>query len=231
MPSTIIVNNFTHPIIEADNRDPDVSWQHHLDRGSLGGDDLAYPFGTTVQAPAAGRFTYIQGNGSGGNLGQIHMADGRMIELMHLSARIAAEGSMVVIGQDVARSGASGFGDPNHYAPHLHVHLILVGGARVNLFHYFTSVTPATAAPAAVGKPITLPITLNRTRKKPTMLGFAMTNHGVMQWAVGVEKGVWLPVETQDDANAIAAIIGSFTVISVAAWNATKAAYLGTPTA
>jgi hypothetical protein len=63
------------------------------------------------------------------------------------------------------------------------------------------------------------------------MLGFAMTNHGVMQWAVGVEKGVWLPVETQDDANAIAAIIGSFTVISVAAWNATKAAYLGTPTA
>jgi hypothetical protein len=91
------------------------------------------------------------------------------------------------------------------------------------------SVTPA--APAAVGKPITLPITLKRTRKKPTMLGFAMTNHGITQWAVGVEKGVWLPVETQDDATAIAAIIGSFTVISVAAWNATKDAYLGTPTA
>lgn len=223
MPS-IIVNNFTHPIIEADNRDPDVSWQHHLDRGSLGGADLAYPFGATVQAPAAGRFTYIAGNGSGGNIGQIHMADGRMIELMHLSARIAAEGSMVVAGQDIARSGASGFGDPNHYAPHLHAHLILVGGARVNLFHYFTSVTPA-----SVAKP--LPITLKRNRKKPPMLGFAMTNHGVTQWAVGVEKGVWLPVETQDDASAIAAIIGSFTVISVASWAATKAAYLGTPAA
>lgn len=139
---TVITNNFSFPVILADRRDANVSWQHHLNRGSAGGVDLAYPFGAVVLSPADGVFRYIAGTGSGGNIGQVRMDDGRIIELMHLSAPIARSGARVSTGQQLAKSGASGFGKPNYYAPHLHVHLITAGGTRVNIFNYFGTPLP-----------------------------------------------------------------------------------------
>jgi hypothetical protein len=151
---TEIVNNFSGLVIAVDNRDPATSWKNHLKRGSAGGVDLVYPYGTPVLSPADGVFKYTQGKGSGGNIGSIHLDDGRVIELMHLSAASVKSGTRVKVGTQIGLSGASGYGKPHYYSPHLHVHLITAQGARVNLFNYFTK---STITPVSNGKPITVP--------------------------------------------------------------------------
>lgn len=139
-----ITNNFTYPVIQLDSKDPDISWQHHLDRGSSGGVDLAYPYGSRVLANADGVITNIQGSGSGGWIAQLKMSDGRYIEYMHLSGFSRSAGASVRIGDEIGRSGASGFGSMTHYGSHLHVHLY-IGATRVNLFHYFSETAQPTA--------------------------------------------------------------------------------------
>jgi len=135
-----ILNNFTYPVIKVDDRDPDVSWANHLKRGSAGGVDLAYPYGSPVYAPADGSYQYFDGNGrigkgSGGNIGRLRLPNGSYIEFMHLSSGRA--NGKVKTGDFIGKSGASGFGNLWHYSPHLHVH-IYIGGVRRNLWHYFT---------------------------------------------------------------------------------------------
>ncbi|TFC35073.1 M23 family metallopeptidase, partial [Cryobacterium sp. MDB1-18-2] len=134
---TAIYNKFTNPVISDDNRDADISWQHHIQRGSLGGVDLAYAYGTPVTASADGVVTNVPWYGTGGNTARLRLADGRYIEYMHLSQFTLASGTSVSVGTQIGLSGASGNGDPNFYAPHLHVHLYS-GGIRQNVFHYFS---------------------------------------------------------------------------------------------
>jgi len=143
-----IVNNFTFPVILADDRNADVSWAHHRARGSLGGVDMAYPYGSVVLANAAGTIKNLPNTGSGGNTVQLHMDDGRYIEYMHLSKFLKSTGDTVKLGDKIANSGASGFKQANYYAAHLHVHLY-TPSTRVNLFHYFKTVV-APAAPPVV---------------------------------------------------------------------------------
>lgn len=133
-----IVNNFSYPVILDDNRDPDVSWTNHVRRGSSGGVDLAYPYGSPVLANAAGRITNIAWYGTGGHTVRLTMDDGRYIEYMHLSQFSVANGASVSVGSRIGLSGASGNQNLNYYAPHLHVHMY-IGATRVNLFHYFGS--------------------------------------------------------------------------------------------
>ena len=139
-----IVNNFTFPVILYDNRDADQSWTRHQETG-LGGVDLAYPYGSPVLATADGFMQYFDGNGrvgrgSGGNIGRLRLADGSFIELLHLSKSMKT--GPVKIGDVVALSGGSGYGNLWYYDPHLHVH-VYIKGVRRNLFDYFT--TSATA--------------------------------------------------------------------------------------
>lgn len=135
--TTPIFNNFSRPVILADRRNADVSWNNHIKRGSAGGVDLAYPYGTPVKACASGVWEYIAGDGSGGNIGRIHLAEGGYTEYMHLSVNTHPSGSHVTAGAVVAKSGASGFGKDRYYSPHLHVDLVTPAGQRVNLFHHF----------------------------------------------------------------------------------------------
>jgi murein DD-endopeptidase MepM/ murein hydrolase activator NlpD len=149
-----VVNNFDYPVIAVDARDWDVSWQHHIERGSAGGADLAYPYGTPIKAPMAGVFTYTEGKGSGGNIGRIAASDNTVVELMHCSARLVPNGSTVQIGDDVVKSGASGFGKARYYAPHLHTHAV-VNGVRRKLSSLFSksTTTPAGESGAVITNP------------------------------------------------------------------------------
>ncbi|TDW31030.1 M23 family metallopeptidase [Cryobacterium psychrophilum] len=147
-----IIDNFTHPVILVDDRDPETSWANHLKRGSSGGVDLAYPYGSEVRAPADGVFQYFDGNGrvgkgSGGNIGRLRLPNQDYIEFMHLSS--GSPDRDVKTGDLLGRSGASGFGNLWHYGPHLHVH-IYIGGVRRNLFHYFTATSSAAASSSSV---------------------------------------------------------------------------------
>jgi murein DD-endopeptidase MepM/ murein hydrolase activator NlpD len=123
----LIVNNFDYPVIAVDKRDWETSWANHRRRGSAGGADLAYPYGTPVRAPMAGVFTYTRGFGTGGNIGRIAAPDNTVVEIMHLSEALVANGAWVNIGDVFVKSGASGFGLPRFYAPHVHVHAIIRG--------------------------------------------------------------------------------------------------------
>ena len=149
-----ITNNFTYPVILVDDRDPDTSWANHIKRGSSGGVDLAYPYGSPVYAPTDGTYQYFNGNGrigqgSGGNIGRLRRADGSYLEFMHMAA--GTKDRAVKTGDLLGKSGASGFGKLWHYAPHLHVH-IYIGGIRRNLWDHFT---PTTSAASTAATPIT----------------------------------------------------------------------------
>lgn len=203
---TMIRNTFTHPVIELDGRNADTSWDNHRERGSLGGVDLAYPYGAKVHSPADGRLVFIVGNGSGGNIALIYLGDGRRIEIMHLSEVVGQPARYVKAGEVIALSGASGFGNQWHYAPHVHAHIVLANGVRANIFHSFTY-----AAPAA-GDSITI------TPERHTMtIGVSTTNHGDNSYAL-VDGGAWVTIETESLANALSTndSVGRFTELTVA---------------
>lgn len=137
-----IVNNFDFPIIADDNRNPQTSWENHVRRGSLGGVDLAYPYGSAVRANADGILWWHKANGSAGWYAQLRVEGrpGWIIEYYHMSdfqLPPNVNGVQIREGQLVGLSGASGFGESRYYAPHLHVHLY-INGVRVNLWNYFT---------------------------------------------------------------------------------------------
>lgn len=151
-----IVNNFSFPVIADDNRNPQTSWENHVRRGSAGGVDLAYPYGSAVAANADGILWWSKGNGSAGWYAQLRIdgAPGWIIEYYHMSSFELppnVNGVRVRAGQLVGLSGASGYGESRYYAPHLHVHLV-INGVRVNLFNYFTSTAGGGVTPINPGE-------------------------------------------------------------------------------
>lgn len=127
-------------VIADDDYDPDESWQHHRDRGSLGGVDHNCPYGTPLYANAAGRVytTSLANGGSGGRTLSLYMGNsGWYDQFMHLSSFAVSDGQTVKQGQLVGHSGASGYGTDYYYAPHFHLHRYTPGGTRVNAWHYF----------------------------------------------------------------------------------------------
>ncbi|MBF4461468.1 MULTISPECIES: M23 family metallopeptidase [unclassified Rathayibacter] len=175
-----VVNNFSYPIIQDDDRDAYVSWNHHQARGSLGGVDLAYPAGSPVTANADGIVTTSGNSGSGGITSTLQLDDGRQIQYMHLQAARVANGTRVTLGTVIATSGASGFGSSDYYAPHLHVHMILQNGTRVNLWDYFTGGATAPAPIVAKNKEenIMLAIEQNQNTDGPDYLKIAVYGEG-----------------------------------------------------
>lgn len=150
--STALENRFTWPVIEADDRDPNVSWANHLARGSAGGVDLAYPYATPVLSPANGSLVVdADPGGSGGRMSILYVDHPELarIEFLHMS--VTAPPGPKSIGQSLGLSGASGFGSDWYYARHLHVHAYHRNGARVNLWNYLPRLAPS----GVDGTPIT----------------------------------------------------------------------------
>jgi hypothetical protein len=79
-----IVNNFSHPVILADDRNADKSWARHKANGSAGGVDLAYPLNSPVEAPAAGVWYFFPNQGTAGNVGHILIGGGWSVIFEHL---------------------------------------------------------------------------------------------------------------------------------------------------
>ena len=109
-------------------------WAQHIARGSLGGIDFAMSVGTPVIAPTDGRLVNIQSGGSAGWYAQLFHTDGTNMrdEFLHLS-KFVAEGYYKqgqTIGYSGGKAGAPGAGSST--GPHLHWHLILGNGRRVN---------------------------------------------------------------------------------------------------
>lgn len=120
-------------VIAADLRDPHVSWQHHLDRGSLGGVDCVAGIGTAIFAPADCELSNIPDNGTGGNTIEMRFADGWRDQMMHLSRFVG--GGRKAKGEVVGFSGDSGA--PGQ--PHVHWHRIDPDGFRRNPWNFFES--------------------------------------------------------------------------------------------
>lgn len=111
-------------------------WEAHLKRGSSGGIDYAVPVGTPIPAPAAGTITNTPNNGSGGNTVTIKHGNGMRSQFLHLSKFVPA-GSYKqgdIIGYSGGAKGAPGSGSST--GPHIHFHLILANGTRVNPLNY-----------------------------------------------------------------------------------------------
>jgi len=108
------VNNFI--VIDDDNRDPAVSFQHHRKRRSFGGVDCVAPLGTPIYAPDACILINYPDNGSGGNTIQLNYMSGAIDQMMHLSSFV--ESGHKAKGQLVGYSGDTG--SPGQ--PHVHWH-------------------------------------------------------------------------------------------------------------
>lgn len=126
------------------------NWADHIKRGSLGGIDYAVPVGTPVKAPCDGTVKQIAGSGSGGYYVQLWHKDGSHDEFLHLS-KFAAKGKVKqgdIIGYSGGAKGAVGAGSST--GPHVHWHLILKNGKRVNPLPYVDGAGAAsgTAKPA-----------------------------------------------------------------------------------
>jgi hypothetical protein len=127
------VNKFI--VILADKRDPYISWQNHLKRGSLGGVDCVAPLGTPIYAPDDCTLSNTANNGSGGNTITMKFADGMRDQMMHLSRFVSAGPKKKY--QLVGYSGDSG--SPGQ--PHVHWHRIDPSGRRRNPWDYFSGST------------------------------------------------------------------------------------------
>jgi hypothetical protein len=146
-------------VIAADDRDPWVSWRHHLERTGYqrGGVDIVAPVGTRIYSRARGRVMFLKNQGSAGN--QIIVAHdlnpGWADVLSHVvNARAYDDGVMVERGDMIGWTGDSG-----GVSPHLHWHLLDPQGNRRNPWDYFTdggstdpagggTVTPIPTTPA-----------------------------------------------------------------------------------
>lgn len=102
------------------------SFADHVARHSVNpGTDYAVPIGTPVRAPYAGRVVVadIGAAGAGGRTIAIDLADGRGIDLLHLSSLSVRLGQHVDAGQIVGKSGATAYGSLRGVGPHLHISL------------------------------------------------------------------------------------------------------------
>jgi len=131
-------------VVLADSRDPNVSWQHHLDRtgGARGGVDLVAAVGTPVLAPTDGVWRHIPNNGGAGNSGQFgHDASpGWRDVFSHLSRYVGGSGQHFRQDDVIAYTGNTG-----GVVQHLHRHLLDPSGVRRNPWDYFSTVDPEEA--------------------------------------------------------------------------------------
>lgn len=104
------------------------SWQCHRDRrpsSTEPGTDYACAYGSSLVAPEDGVIVDVKTTTSTatGRYVTIDLADGYRIRLLHLSRVLVSVGQRVKRGQEVAKSGASGFGKDWGYGAHVHVTL------------------------------------------------------------------------------------------------------------
>ena len=132
----------------------------HLNRGSLGGDDLTDPYGTPVHAQLDNATVTIVDNspdGSGGRYSRVTGPDGDSVESLHQAGITAGRGQRVNADTVIGMSGASAYG--SNYGtggPHIHNHGVRANGVRFNLEPYYWFLSGG-SAPADSGN--TTPIT------------------------------------------------------------------------
>ncbi|WP_223690118.1 M23 family metallopeptidase [Leifsonia poae] len=123
---------YIYPTYAHTASDQDGTWQGHKDRTPPSvnpGMDYACAYGSVVVAAKAGviRVADSTMGGSGGRLVYITHPDGDETQYLHLSRIDVTAGQTVTQGQQIALSGASGFGSDRYYGPHCHVSLYLHG--------------------------------------------------------------------------------------------------------
>ena len=113
------------------------------------GTDYTCGYGTTVVAVKSGTVTIADSNndGSGGRYIHIDHHDGTATEYLHLSIVEVRVGQAVTQGQEIAKSGASGFGSDHGYGAHLHIAL-KVNGSNVDFEKYVGQGSGPAPAPA-----------------------------------------------------------------------------------
>lgn len=131
-------------VIEDDDRDPYVSWEHHLERtkddvgGPRGGVDLVAAVGTPIYAPTDGTVERMPNNGGAGNSMQFwHDANPGWRDVFSHLVKYATgpTGNWFRQGQIIGWTGDSG-----GVAPHLHRHLLDPNDVRRNPWDYFTPI-------------------------------------------------------------------------------------------
>lgn len=105
-----------------------ATWQDHKNRNPPSqepGTDVATAFGTRVGCAEAGKVTYIDTNPGGGEgrVVGVTLNDGRYVRYLHMDQIYVGYNQAVGRGQTLGLSGASGYGDPWYYGPHVHVSL------------------------------------------------------------------------------------------------------------
>lgn len=131
-------------VIQADDRDPWVSWRHHLERtandpgGPRGGVDLVARVGTPVYAPTDGWMDHRPDDGGAGNSCRFRHSRnvGWADVFSHLDDYATASGAFVQQGDLIAWTGDTGGVDA-----HLHRHLLDPASIRRNPWDYFTGQT------------------------------------------------------------------------------------------
>ena len=121
-------------------------WAAHRARGSLGGVDFATPVGTPIYAPVAGSVRFHAGNGSGGYIISLSLADspGYVMEFLHCSGFNGSNRSVKageLLGYTGGARGAAGSGSST--GPHVHVHLVDPNGVREDVMPWFGSAPSA----------------------------------------------------------------------------------------
>lgn len=102
-----------------------ASWQSHKNRNppsSEPGTDYASSYGAPLYAPDNGVITYVKhdNGGGGGRTVRLKPDDGQETQSLHNSEIWVSPGQRVKRGQQIGRTGASGFGDDWYYGPHVH---------------------------------------------------------------------------------------------------------------
>lgn len=130
------VLNGPSTVIFDDDRDPFVSWQHHLERAGRGGVDLVAVVGTPVLAPTDGWMDHRPADGNAGDSCRFRHAknEGWQDVFSHFSAYTRPDGAFFRKGEVIALSG-----DTGGVVQHLHRHLLDPAGTRRNPWDYFSS--------------------------------------------------------------------------------------------
>lgn len=101
------------------------SWQCHRNRPTPStepGTDYASAFGSPLYAVGAGRVVDVKRSNSGatGRYVTIDLDDGRRTRSLHVQEIWVSVGQRVGRGQQIGKTGASGFGSDWYYGPHVH---------------------------------------------------------------------------------------------------------------
>lgn len=169
--------NGPRTVIEADSRDPFVSWRHHIERtrnSARGGVDLVAPVGTPVYAPTDGRMRQVPNDGGAGNSSRFEHRHnvGWSDVFSHLSRYVGANLQQFRQGDLIAFSGDSG-----DVAQHLHRHLLDPRGNRRNPWDHFSK--------AALAMSSVTPVNLRKEISKMKLVwdtngtGYLCTEDGV----------------------------------------------------